>query len=177
MAGKHVLATAKIRGAENFEIAPEAEARAALAERLGLRGLRKLSFRGTVGPAGDRDLALDATLGATLVQDCVVTGDPVVTRIDAPVTRRYLADWVEPEGDEVEIPEDESAEPLPSAIDLFEVMAEALALEVPPFPRAEGVEPVDLTVAGPGVEPMTDEDARPFAGLKELRDKLKDDDE
>ncbi len=73
------------------------------------------------------------------------------------------------------MPEDDSAEPLPVTIDLGEVMAEALALELPPWPRAEGVEPVEMSVTEPGKTPMTDDDAKPFAGLKALRDKLSDD--
>ena len=51
-------------------------------------------------------------------------------------------------------------------------MEEALVLALPDWPRAEGVEPVDLTVTEPGVTPMTDDDAKPFAGLKSLRDRM-----
>lgn len=170
-----VIATARVNRAEAFEIAPDTEARAALAARLGIRSIRKLAFGGEVLPDGDRDLRLEATLGATVVQDCVVTGDPVVTRIDVPVVRRYLAGMEEPQGDEIEMPEDDSAEPLPATIDLSDVMAEALALELPPWPRAYGIDPVEVSVTEPGKTPMTDDDAKPFAGLKALRDKLSDD--
>jgi uncharacterized metal-binding protein YceD (DUF177 family) len=172
MAETRVLATAKITRAHPFVLTPGTEEREALAEDLDIRGIRKLTFRGEVTPSGGRDLTLEAELGATVVQDCVVTGEPVVTRIDTGVTRRYLADYAPPGGDEVEMPEDDSAEPLPAALDLYAVMTEALALELPLFPRAEGVDPVDLTVTEPGVAPMTDDDAKPFAGLKALRDKL-----
>ena len=48
----------------------------------------------------------------------------------------------------------------------------ALALALPLYPRAEGADLAQAQFAGPGVTPMTDEDARPFAGLKDLRDKL-----
>ena len=37
---------------------------------------------------------------------------------------------------------------------------------------AEGVEFEDVQVAAPGVDPMTDEDAKPLAGLKALKDKM-----
>ena len=167
-----VLATAKVLKPVAFDLRPGADARAEIMARLGLTGLRKLSFAGEIAPEGDRDLALTARLGATAVQACVVTGDPVTTRIDTDVTRRYLADLEEPEGDEVEMPEDDTAEPLPASIDLASVMEEALSLALPDFPRADGVDPVDLTVTEPGVAPMTDEDAKPFAGLKGLKDKL-----
>ena len=171
-----VLNTAAITRTEDFTLRPGAEERAALADALGIRAVRKLSLTGQIAPEGKSDLLLEASLGATIVQDCVVTGDPVTTRIDEPVLRRYLADMEDPEGDEAEMPEDDTAERLPAEIDLADVMREALALALPPWPRAEGVEPVDVTVTEPGKEPMTEEDARPFAGLKALRDQLKDGD-
>lgn len=167
------IATASVHEPVVFALRPEAEARAALARELGLRGLRKLSFQGRIFPENARDLALEAVLGATVVQDCVVTGDPVTTRIDEEVTRRYLADLPEPVGDEVEMPEDDTADPLPAHLNLSEVMAEALALALPPWPRADGVEPVDITVTEPGKSPMTDAELKPFAALKSLTEKPK----
>ncbi|MEM9426783.1 MAG: DUF177 domain-containing protein [Pseudomonadota bacterium] len=171
-----VLATAKVTKPVAFNLRPDETVRREIAARLDLLSLRKLTFAGTVAPFGARDLKLDGTLGATVVQPCVVTGDPVTTRIDGPVMRAYLAEMEMPEAEEAEMPEDDSAEPLPASIDLAAVMEEALAIALPDWPRADGVEPVDLTVTEPGVAPMTDEDARPFAGLKALRDKMSGED-
>ncbi|MEO0945572.1 MAG: DUF177 domain-containing protein [Pseudomonadota bacterium] len=167
-----VLKTAAITRSHSFELVPDASARAALAETLGIEAIRKLRFTGTIAPEADADLTLTATLGATVVQDCVVTGEPVTTRIDEPLQRRYLAEMELPAGDEIEMPDDDTAEPLPDELDLSEVMAEALALLLPPWPRAEGVEPVNLTVTEPGKTPMSDDDAKPFAGLKALKDAM-----
>ena len=177
MSDTRVLATARITRPYPFALIPGTDEREALADSLDIRGIRKLAFRGTLAPFGDSDLELKAELGATVVQDCVVTGDPVVTRIDVDVLRRYLADLDEPSGDEIEMPEDDSVEPLPASIDLEQIMVEALALELPPWPRAEGVEPVDLNVTEPGKVPMMDDEARPFAGLKALRDRMSEDGE
>lgn len=103
----------------------------------------------------------------------------MVTRLDEPVRRRYLAGLDPPAPGESEMPDDE-AEALPAALDLGGVMLEALALALPPYPRAPGAEPGAetgaktgaKTRAGPGAEPPTDEALRPFAGL---RDALKRD--
>ena len=84
------------RGGHAFEIAPAADARAALAARLGLLDLRKLSLRGEIAPDGPRGWRLDAALGATVVQRCGVTLAPVTTRIDETVTRRYAPDVAAP---------------------------------------------------------------------------------
>lgn len=155
-----------------FDIRPGAGEMATLAGLLGLSALRKLRFEGRLAPQPDGGWELSGHLGATVVQPCGVTLVPVTTRIDEPVVRRYLRDFPTPTEGEAELPEDVDAEPLPSVIDPAAVMVEALALAVPAYPRAPGVEPGEMVFAAPGVAPMTDADARPLAGLAALRDKL-----
>ena len=170
------LADLPARKPTRFDLAPGPDDLAALAAELGLSGLRKLRFKGELRPDGRRDWRLEATLGATVVQPCVVTLDPVTTRIDEPVTRRYLAGMAEPEGEETEMPEDVSAEPLPEVVDIGAVMAEALALALPLYPRAEGAELGETVLTEPGKQALTDQDTKPFAGLAALRDKLQNPD-
>lgn len=161
-----------------FRLEPDANARALLARELDILGLKKLRFEGEVMPEGNSDWHLKARIGATVVQACVSTLAPVTTRIEEDVERRYVAAFDEPEGGiEVEMPEDDSIEPLPVTLDLAGVMAEALALALPAYPRADGAESGDTQVAAPGVAPLTDEDVKPFAGLASLRDKLARDDD
>ena len=177
---EHLPVTLPIRTADlagrrprSFDLRPAGEVLAAIAAVVGVSALRKLSFSGTLRPEGRRDVVLDATLGATVVQPCVVTLEPVTTRIDVPVLRRYLADLTEPEGGaEVEIPEDDTAEPLPPMIDPAAVMIEALALALPDYPRAPGAALGEAVFAAPGAAPLRDADLRPFAGLAALRDGL-----
>ncbi len=152
-----------------FVIAPDAEARKALATELGVSAIRKLRFEGHVAPEGRRDWRLEGQLGATVVQPCIITLEPVVTRIDQKMIRRYLADWSEPAADtEVEMPEDDTTEQLGAVIDPLQVMIEALILAIPDYPRAEGAELGAVTAAEDGAEPLTDETRRPFAGLDKL---------
>lgn len=150
---------------------PAEEARAEMARALGIQALPSLRLTGRLRPEGREDWHLDARLEAVAVQACVVTLDPVETVVDEPVERRYVAGLSEPEGAEIEMP-DETREPLPAALDLSALAAEALALALPPYPRAPGAELGEAVFAEPGVEPMTDEAARPFAGLASLRDRL-----
>ena len=146
---------------------------AEMAADLDLIELRKLSFSATIQAIGHSDWQLTGTLGATVVQPCVVTLAPVTTRIDVPVERRYLATMPDlGDDEEIEMPEDENAEALGHTIDVAQVMHEALALNLPLFPRAEGAELGDAVFTEPGKKAMTEEDARPFAGLAALRDKL-----
>jgi len=158
-----------------FDLRPEAEARAAIAAALDISGLRKLRFQGAILADTGQDWRLEATLGATVVQPCVVTLEPVVTRIDLDISRRYMVTPPEPEmGEDGEalIPEDDTIEPLGPVIDPATVMIEALALNLPLYPRAAGADLGEAVFAGPGVVPMRDEDARPFAGLAGLREAL-----
>ena len=160
------------RSATTFSLEPTAKERAALAQELGISGIRKLSFVGEMAPDSQKDWVLTAKLGATVIQPCVATLDPVTTRIDEPIKLRYLAEMPEIEGDEVEIPDDVSIEELPVSIDLYEVALEALSLALPQFPRAAGAEIGALSVTEPGLTPMTDDDAKPFAGLGALKEAL-----
>lgn len=155
-----------------FDLRPGSDDRTALAGDLGLLGLRKLSFAGEIRAAGKRDWELVGRLGATVIQPCVVTLEPVTTRLDTDVRRLFCTRMPDAEGEDVEMPEDDGIEPLGEEIDAVAVMAEALALALPLYPRAEGAELGEAVFAAPDVKPMRDEDARPFAALAQLRAKM-----
>ncbi|WP_342748693.1 DUF177 domain-containing protein [Litoreibacter ponti] len=151
---------------------PNADALAALAEALDISAVRKLRLEGVLKPMGKTDWRLEARLGATVVQPCVVTLEPVTTRIEEPLERNYLADYEPPTEAELEMDGDDISEALPATLDLSEVAAEALALALPPFPRAEGAELGQRDFAPPGAEPLDDDAVKPFAGLAELKAKM-----
>lgn len=166
------IADLSTRRDTTFDLAPSAPEREAVAAALDIIGVKKLTFSGTLAPVERRDWRLEGTLGATVVQPCVVTLAPVTTRIDEAVVRQYMADLPAPTGGEEEMPEDDSIEELPATLDLAAVMIEALSLALPPFPRADGVALGEAVYADDGVTPLTDEDTKPFAGLAGLRDAL-----
>lgn len=156
-----------------FRIDPESSARNTLAEELGITSIKKLRFEGVVEPSGKNDWKLTGQLGATVVQPCIVSLEPVTTRIDEQVDRLYLANAPDdPDGEEIEIPEDDTIEPLPATIDFADLMAEALALALPQYPKVEGAEVESTTFTEPGATAMSDDDAKPFAGLAGLKAKL-----
>ena len=159
----------------SFDIRPDIATLKTLANALGLRGLRKLRFSGQIEAKDRRDWHLTATLGVTALQNCVVTLEPISTRIDIPIKRHFLAGIEHPDEPEVEIPEDDNVELLGSHIDPQAVMIEALTLVLPQYPRKEGVALGESIYTEPGQEPMRDEDTRPFAGLADLHNQLKKD--
>jgi len=141
----------------------------ALTEALDLLGLRKARLEGTLAPEGRADWRLQAHLGATVVQPCSVSLKPVTTRIEEPVTVLYTADYRPPAEGEAEMPDDETTEPLPETVDLAAILAEALALALPPFPRAGDAELGETAFGPPGAEPLRDADVHPFAALSPLK--------
>lgn len=155
-----------------FNVRPEADELKSIAAELELSALRKLSFSGDVRAEGKADWRLSAKLGATVIQPCAVTLEPVTTRIDMPVSRLYQHDFVEVDAPESEMPEDDTTDRLGRWIDPADVMLEALQLAIPLYPRADGAELGEMVVTEPGVSPMRDEDSRPFAGLAELKASL-----
>lgn len=150
-----------------FEIAPEAAEAAAVAALLGAEAVRGMRLAGSIVPEGE-GLRLEAVLGATVVQPCVVSLAPVTSRIDVPVRRRFLPPdpgSAPRPGAEIEIGslEDDETEPLGARIDLGLLAIEALALALPDYPRAEGAA---LPPAAGAPEPAP---AAPFAALAALR--------
>ena len=152
-----------------FRLVPDAGELERLADRMGVDELRKVKLEVQIAPGPGRDWSLSGHLGATVVQPCRVTTDPVTTRIEEDVTRRYAADYVEPEDDELEMDADETVEALPTLIDPGALLEETLALAIPPFPRSEAAEELDLSAAPPGAAPLDAETVKPFAGLAALK--------
>ncbi len=155
-----------------FDLTPDAATRAQVAAALEITGVTAMQFKGELRPIGRRDVLLEAVLTARVEQPCGITLAPVFTDINEVVRRQYLADWVAPEGTEVEMPEDDTTEALPDVIDAGAVALEALTLALPAYPRAPGAALAQASFAEPGVVPLQDGDLKPFAGLAALKDKL-----
>ena len=136
---------------------------AALAERFGLIAVEALAAELTLRrEAGG--ITARGQVRALVQQACVVTGEPVETRIDEAVALRFVADQDETE-EEIELDADDldTIAIEGGAIDLGEAAAETMALALDPFPRAPGAAEA-LRDAGV----MTEEEARPAGPLAGL---------
>ena len=173
----HVLRVADLsqRTQTDVTVVPSIAEMSELQSALDVSDLRKVRFEGRLAPLGKSDWQLTAHLGATVVQPCVATLEPVTSRIETEVTRLFVRDYEMPDAPEAEMPEDETIEPLGTHIDLLHVLTEALSLALPLYPRAPSAEdPVAVSITEPGQRAMTDDDAKPFAGLAALKAKLAD---
>jgi len=176
--------TAKLRVCEldtnsptRFNLTPSVKLRQKIAAQLDLIDLRKIRFSGEISTLGDTDWVLKGDLGATVVQSCVISLKNVANRIDTKVARQFVAkfsfdDQDSDEEDEMSI--DENSELLGIFIDLEVIMIEALSLGLPEYPKAQDASLEQSTFSEQGIEPVQDEDARPFAALSALRDQLAD---
>ncbi|MEL6584873.1 MAG: DUF177 domain-containing protein [Pseudomonadota bacterium] len=143
-----------------FEHSASAEDRAKLAELWDAQEVPKLSFSGTVEPLGKQGWALSGRVRCTVIQTCVVTLQPVATKIDQTIERQFLPD----RGDTIDQDDpDDLIEPLCDVIDLGLIASEAVALLLPDYPRAADAA---LPEQAPFEEP---ERENPFAVLAQLK--------
>jgi uncharacterized metal-binding protein YceD (DUF177 family) len=160
-----------------FRETANADERAALATRYGVRGVKRFTVDGKLRRDGP-GWRLTGRVAARVTQTCVATLDPVDQIIDEPFDRLFvpgaaaLDDLID-----LDIEADDPPEPLGRTIDPGEAAAEAAALALDPYPRAGGAGIVDTAVAEEGIAPLTDEDARPrpFAGLEALKQRMERD--
>jgi uncharacterized metal-binding protein YceD (DUF177 family) len=164
----------KVRG-NSVDIGANADERVALARRLGLLSVDSLSAEVDLGwTAGKALVRLEARLEADVVQQCVVTLKPLRAHIDVRFSRLYEPEGGDGEDDrELDIPPDEEDPPesfADDSIDIGEVVAEQLAIELNPFPRATDVAFEGYT-CGPVEVEGTGGAENPFAALARLKRK------
>lgn len=126
------IAASRLSGPEDHRIEATAAERAALARRFGLLALDRFVAEVRLEPFG-RGVRLEATLDADVVQECVVTLEPVASRVRERFTLVY---GEAPAGTE---DDDTVVEPLEGdTIDIGEAVAQQLSLALDPYPRAPG---------------------------------------
>jgi len=146
------------------------EERVALARRFGLIAIGRLAADLTLARRED-EVTLGGTLTASVTQACIASGEPLEAAVAAAFEILYRPQ-LDPNGhdEEIELSHGEldivfydSGE-----IDVGEAVAETLALNLDPWPRAPDAE---RALKAAGVK--SEEEAGPFGALAALRDKLK----
>jgi len=142
---------------------------AALAKRFDLQAIDMLEAEVTLTP-GAANIDAKGRMRASVVQSCVVTGEPVPAHIDLPFTIRFVAANDAGEIDEIELSADDCdvMEHDGQVIDLGEAVAQTLLLALEPYPRSPNAE-ARLKQAGV----LSEGEAGPFGALAALKDKMK----
>lgn len=141
---------------------------AALAARFQLEAMADLSAEAEIRRDGPV-IYVKGRAKARVTQSCVVTGNPVSSRVEAEFDLRFLPESAPPVEEEIELSADE-CETMPyngSTIDIGEATAQTIALALDPFPRSENAE---QALRDAGV--ISEEEAGPFGALAGLRDAL-----
>lgn len=147
------------------EAEADAAERAALARRFAVPEVRRLGFRAAARPWRG-GVIVEGEVEADLVQTCVITLEPVETSLRDRFERRFLPESRLDAHDPSDL---DAPDPLPDALDLGEIAAEAAALAIDPYPRKPGATFEGRMVTPPGAEPLDEQAARPFAGLAALK--------
>jgi uncharacterized metal-binding protein YceD (DUF177 family) len=155
-----------------LEINASPAERKALAARFGFESIGALSARVMLDRTAGGVVKVEGRVCARIVQNCVLTLDPVPQTIDEPF-RLLFQRGAGGEGDDLLVSASpDSPEPLEgSVIDAGEIVAEQLALAADPYPRKPGLALDDVLKQGPQRATPPAGRHRPFAALRKLRDR------
>lgn len=151
----------------HVEFVPDEATRQAIAQEAGLVALPRLVATFELARRGADSLRVQGRVTATVIQNCVVTLEPVESEVDEPVDLFFRP---EPAGStetsvEEGIQQFEGEEPpeilVNGMVDLGTVATEFLNLGIDPYPRKEGA----VFDAPPAGDPAS----HPFAALAALR--------
>ena len=154
----------------------------ALARRFGLIAVKGVEARLDLcrhERAGGPEYTVTGDFSADVVQACAITLEPIESSVASRLAVRYMSPQAFEEVEERydhDIPldlEEEDIEVLPEGVlDLGELVAQYIAISLPPYPRKEGL---DLSAFGIKAEDdqglqSSKEEASPFSILKKIYD-------
>lgn len=142
--------------------------RAALAERIGIVAVERLTAEVTLAPA-DGAIEANGRIDATVVQLCAISNEPFTLRVEEPLALRFVeASASRKPDEEIEIEIDsEACDEIPyegTQFDLGEEIAQSLALAIDPYATGPNAELVRKETG------LADEaSSGPFAALAALK--------
>lgn len=160
-------------GTQSIKVSIDAstEARALLADRFGLVELKSFTATATVRRRRDTGwIEVKGTLQARVVQECVVTLDPIDAKITAEIDELF-DDSRPADGVEVDLdPVADDPEPLEGdVLDIGDVIAQVLSLSIDPYPRSSDA--AKGRAAGDPAGDAAVDGQSPFAALALLKDR------
>lgn len=167
-----VAVAATADGPVNVDIIADSAECEALGRRFDIVRVNSLSARVRVTPVRGRGtIRVRGTLQATVTQTCVVSLEPFESRVNEEIDLLFAPSNMEDADREVVIEpfEDDVPEPLEGdSLDVGEVVAQALALALDPYPRHPEAGNVVLTME----ETESEHADGPFAVLGQLKPRL-----
>jgi uncharacterized metal-binding protein YceD (DUF177 family) len=153
-------------GPTSLAIEASAPERAAIAARLGILAIDKLKSDLQIMPEGQDGIVVSGVISAAVVQNCVVSLEPLEAAIAEPFAVHFAGPGAAPQGPEedvdLEAPDPPESLPASGVIPLGELIIQHLALALDPYPRKPGAHFVHHDEAGATPE-------SPFAKLAALK--------
>ena len=139
-----------------------------LKKNLNLISVKKTSMSGRISATAAGQWHLKAKIGATIVQESVLSLKLVTTRIDDKIDMRIIKghDNVV-QNSELELNEDYFIE---HALDLVAIFFENIALSIPAFPKEQGESFENKVFTAKGIGPLTNDRISPFFILNKLKE-------
>ena len=130
--------------ADPLRLEASADERAALARRIGIEAVERLTAEVTLLPVGGA-IQVNGRIEAAVVQLCAISSDPLATRISEPMTLRFVRGITPHKPDEELEIDAEACDEIEfegTQFDLGEQIAQTLSLAIDPYatgPNAERV--------------------------------------
>ena len=135
---------------------------------LNLISLKKTSMSGKITATAAGQWHLKAEIGATIVQESVLSLKSVTTRIDDKIDMCIIKGHDDAvQNSELELNEDYFIE---HELDLGAVFFENIALSIPLFPKEKGESFENKVFTAKGIDPLTNDRISPFFILNKLKE-------
>ncbi len=142
----------------------------ALSKIIQVYKIKNFSFKGHALQSNDTTVTLRGSFNATVTQLCVVSLSPVKTKINHEINHCYSLSKKENKQKSIAVSLDSTEmERIHGDINVGDIMLEALSLEIPLYPKKEGVNFEGLTITENGIKPLDLTPSNPFIVLKKLR--------
>lgn len=154
--------------AHRIHLEADPDQREALSIRFGVRSIESLTGDFIVERAGSGGrIHVLGKVSATLTQDCIVSGEPVVAEIEENIDERFAPGVELAEEVEFTLEDEDPPEPIDdNGIDLGEIAAQYLGVAIDPYPRLPDAEiPSEYQVE---VEEAEESGQNPFRVLTNL---------
>ena len=171
---------------QQIEFTADESQRANLSRRVGVEKILELSAQADVSPAQTGVIHVSGTFHAKVVQNCVVTLEPIETVIEddfegwfadnnlqavsfAKAKKDRDSQMGHAEQEILDDPEDPD-QVVNGKIDIGELAAQHLSLAIDPYPRAPGAEKALKDVSAEVLKPLSGR-KNPFEALKDWKEK------
>ena len=154
----------------NFYHNCSAEELSELALMLQVEKIKFFSFKGQITLTNKTTAMLRGSFSTRLIQSCVISLSPVRTKIEKAVTLNYEISKFNKRQKSVSVsPNFDEPEQIYEEVNIGDVMLEALSLEIPLYPKKEGINFTGITITDTGIKPLELTRNNPFVSLKGLK--------